>query len=200
MRLWYSLAALAVIKKLFRNVLNIVIGIVSRSAANYRNVSTENYGRGKELLKPILKCRLLPDKSVRCCSKFYQDFDTDSDLYTQFAALCLKVYLSLISFPVYKRYAQSFCNLSGMLKQPFRYLFICSARRSLDCSLRHRTYALGSNGNFGALPVSSPFAAAITTLVMEDSESFGASLEALCGYTLREFKHKRRFLNGGTQF
>lgn len=56
---------------------------------------------------------------------FIRIIGIDSDLYTQFAALCLKVYLSLISFPASKRYAQSFCNSSRMLKQSFRYL-VCT--------------------------------------------------------------------------
>ncbi len=98
------LAAFVVIMKLFQIVLNVAIGI----AAGAQPIVGYNYGarqfdRVQELLKLIIKWTVFV--CVICTILFevfplffIKMFGADGELYTQFAVLCLRIYLSLIIF------------------------------------------------------------------------------------------------------
>lgn len=98
------LAAFVVIMKLFQIVLNIAIGIAAgaQPIVGY-NYGAEKYDRVKELLRLIIKwttiiCLICTAVFEIFPLFFIRMFGADGELYTQFAVLCLRIYLSLIVF------------------------------------------------------------------------------------------------------
>lgn len=116
------LAAFVVIMKLFQIVLNIAIGI----AAGAQPIVGYNYGarqfdRVQELLKLIIKwtvtvcvvCTILFEAFPLV---FIRMFGADGELYTQFAVLCLRIYLSLIIFTCVQKVCAIFLQSIGHAK------------------------------------------------------------------------------------
>lgn len=123
------LAAFVVIMKLFQIVLNIAIGI----AAGAQPIVGYNYGAGnhsrvQQLLKLIVKWTVIV--CVVCTVVFevfplffIQMFGADGELYTQFAVLCLRIYLSLIIFTCVQKVCAIFLQSIGHAKPLFLYRF-----------------------------------------------------------------------------
>ncbi|MCM1399364.1 MAG: MATE family efflux transporter [Clostridium sp.] len=164
------LAAFVVIMKLFQIVLNIAIGI----AAGAQPIVGYNYGAGKyERVKKLLK--LIVGWTLIVClvctvlfeavpQVFIRMFGADSELYTQFAVKCLRIYLSLIMFTCVQKVCAIFLQSIGHAKTAaplsiIRDVFLIVF--SLVAPM-----ALGVTGIFWAAPVADILATAITSVVM----------------------------------
>ena len=117
------LAAFVVIMKLFQIVLNIAIGIAAgaQPIVGY-NYGAGNYSRVQQLLKLIVKWTVIV--CVVCTVVFevfplffIQMFGADGELYTQFAVLCLRIYLSLIIFTCVQKVCAIFLQSIGHAKK-----------------------------------------------------------------------------------
>ena len=116
------LAAFVVIMKLFQIVLNIAIGI----AAGAQPIVGYNYGakkhtRVRELLKLMIKwtvivCLVCTVLFEAFPLVFIQMFGADGELYTRFAVLCLRIYLSLILFTCVQKVCAIFLQSIGHAK------------------------------------------------------------------------------------
>ena len=116
------LAAFVVIMKLFQIVLNIAIGI----AAGAQPIVGYNYGakkhtRVRELLKLMIKwtvivCLVCTVLFEAFPLVFIQMFGADGELYTRFAVLCLRIYLSLIMFTCVQKVCAIFLQSIGHAK------------------------------------------------------------------------------------
>ncbi len=164
------LAAFVVIMKLFQIVLNIAIGI----AAGAQPIVGYNYGAGKlDRVKVLLKliviwtagiCLLCTVLFETVPQLFIRMFGADSDLYTQFAVQCLRIYLALILFTCVQKvcaiflqsigYAKAAAPLS-ILRDAFLIVF------SLLLPIRS-----GVTGIFWAAPIADLLAMIITAAVM----------------------------------
>ena len=164
------LAAFVVIMKLFQIVLNIAIGI----AAGAQPIVGYNYGAGKyERVKKLLK--LIVGWTLAVClvctvlfeaipQVFIRMFGADSELYTQFAVKCLRIYLSLIMFTCVQKVCAIFLQSIGHAKTAaplsvIRDVFL------IVFSLVVPIF-LGVTGIFWAAPVADILAIAITSVVM----------------------------------
>lgn len=164
------LAAFVVIMKLFQIVLNIAIGI----AAGAQPIVGYNYGAGKyERVKKLLK--LIVGWTLAVClvctvlfeaipQVFIRMFGADSELYTQFAVKCLRIYLSLIMFTCVQKVCAIFLQSIGHAKAAaplsvIRDVFL------IVFSLVVPIF-LGVTGIFWAAPVADILAIAITSVVM----------------------------------
>lgn len=164
------LAAFVVIMKLFQIVLNIAIGI----AAGAQPIVGYNYGarqfdRVQELLRLILKWTVIV--CVVCTILFeafpllfIQMFGADGELYTQFAILCLRIYLSLITFTCVQKVCAIFLQSIGHAK--------VAAPLSVLRDVLLIIFSLivpilgGVTGIFLAAPIADIIAIAITGIVM----------------------------------
>lgn len=164
------LAAFVVIMKLFQIVLNIAIGI----AAGAQPIVGYNYGAGKydrvkELLKLMIKwtvivcvvCTVLFEAVPQF---FISIFGADGALYTHFAVMCLRIYLSLIIFTCVQKVCAIFLQSIGcaaaaaplsVLRDAFLIIFSLIA-----------PIFLGVTGIFWAAPAADILALAITAFVM----------------------------------
>lgn len=164
------LAAFVVIMKLFQIVLNIAIGIAAgtQPIVGY-NYGAKNYDRVKKLLKLILiwtasVCLICTALFEIAPTLFIKLFGTDSELYTQFASLCLRIYLSLITFTCLQKVCSIFLQSIGHAKAAaplsiLRDVFLIVV--SLLAPL-----AWGVKGIFWAAPIADILAMAITAVVM----------------------------------
>lgn len=164
------LAAFVVIMKLFQIVLNIAIGI----AAGAQPIVGYNYGAGKyhrvqELLKLIIKWTLIV--CVICTILFeafpllfIQMFGADGELYTEFAVLCLRIYLSLIIFTCVQKVCAIFLQSIGHAKTAAP-LSILRDVLLIIFSLIVPIFS-GVTGIFWAAPIADLIAIAITGIVM----------------------------------
>lgn len=164
------LAAFVVIMKLFQIVLNIAIGI----AAGAQPIVGYNYGarqfdRVQELLKLVLKWTVIV--CVICTILFeafpllfIQMFGADGELYTQFAVLCLRIYLSLIIFTCVQKVCAIFLQSIGHAKAAAP-LSILRDVLLIIFSLIIPVFS-GVTGIFWAAPIADIIAAAITGIVM----------------------------------
>lgn len=164
------LAAFVVIMKLFQIVLNIAIGI----AAGAQPIVGYNYGAGKydrvkELLKLIIMwtaavcliCTLLFEAAP---TLFIKLFGADNELYTQFASLCLRIYLSLIIFTCIQKVCSIFLQSIGYAKAAaplsvLRDIFLIIASLTIPM-------VWGVTGIFWAAPIADILAIGITAVVM----------------------------------
>ncbi len=150
------LSAFVVIMKLFQIVLNIAIGIAAgaQPIVGY-NYGAQKYTRVKQLLKLILGwtvgiclvCTLLFEAGP---SLFIRLFGTDSDpsqalLYTQFASLCLRIYLSLITLTCAQKVCSIFLQSIGHAKAAAPrsilrdvFLIVASLIAPIACTARLR--------------------------------------------------------------
>ncbi len=191
------LAAFVVIMKLFQIVLNIAIGI----AAGAQPIVGYNYGAGKfdrvkELLKLIvgwtaivcLVCTVLFEAIPQV---FILMFGADGELYTHFAVLCLRIYLSLILFTCVQKVCAIFLQSIGHAKAAaplsvLRDVFL------IVFSLVVPMF-LGVTGIFWAAPIADLLAIAITAVVMVklwkqlgETEEGNVSKKALPNYPTKE--------------
>lgn len=164
------LAAFVVIMKLFQIVLNIAIGI----AAGAQPIVGYNYGarrfdRVQELLKLIIKWTVIV--CVVCTILFeafplvfIKMFGADGELYTQFAVLCLRIYLSLIIFTCVQKVCAIFLQSIGHAKSAAP-LSILRDVLLIIFSLIVPIFS-GVTGIFWAAPIADTIAVLITGSVM----------------------------------
>ena len=164
------LAAFVVIMKLFQIVLNIAIGI----AAGAQPIVGYNYGarqfdRVQELLKLIIKWTVIV--CVVCTILFeafplvfIKMFGADGELYTQFAVLCLRIYLSLIIFTCVQKVCAIFLQSIGHAKSAAP-LSILRDVLLIIFSLIVPAFS-GVTGIFWAAPIADVIAILITGSVM----------------------------------
>ena len=164
------LAAFVVIMKLFQIVLNIAIGI----AAGAQPIVGYNYGarqfeRVQELLKLIIKwtaivCVICTFLFEAFPLLFIKMFGADGELYTQFAVLCLRIYLSLIIFTCVQKVCAIFLQSIGHAK--------AAAPLSILRDVLLIIFSLfvpivgGVTGIFWAAPIADMIAVSITGVVM----------------------------------
>lgn len=164
------LAAFVVIMKLFQIVLNIAIGIAAgaQPIVGY-NYGAGNYGRVRELLKLIIKwtvivCAVCTVLFEAFPLLFIQMFGADGELYTNFAILCLRIYLSLIIFTCVQKVCAIFLQSIGHAKAAAP-LSILRDVLLIIFSLIIPIFG-GVTGIFLAAPVADIIAIAITGIVM----------------------------------
>ena len=164
------LAAFVVIMKLFQIVLNIAIGIAAgaQPIVGY-NYGARNYSRVQELLKLIIKWTVIV--CVICTILFeafplifIQMFGADGELYTRFAVLCLRIYLSLIIFTCVQKVCAIFLQSIGHAKAAAP-LSVLRDVLLIIFSLMIPVFA-GVTGIFWAAPAADVIAIAITGIVM----------------------------------
>lgn len=164
------LAAFVVIMKLFQIVLNIAIGIAAgaQPIVGY-NYGAKKYARVRELLKLMIKCTVIICLICTVLFEtfplvFIQMFGADGELYTQFAVLCLRIYLSLILFTCVQKVCAIFLQSIGHAK--------AAAPLSILRDLLLIAFSLvipiftGVTGIFWAAPTADVLAILITAAVM----------------------------------
>lgn len=117
------LAAFVVIMKLFQIVLNVAIGIAAgaQPIVGY-NYGAKNYGRVRELLKLMIKwtvvvglvCTVLFEAVPGAFIRMFGS--ADDPVYFRFAALCLRIYLSLILVTCVQKVCAIFLQSIGKAK------------------------------------------------------------------------------------
>lgn len=164
------LSAFVVIMKLFQIVLNIAIGIAAgaQPIVGY-NYGAKRYDRVKQLLKLILVwtaviCLICTAAFEIVPELFIKLFGTDSELYTQFASLCLRIYLCAIAFTCLQKVCSIFLQSIGHAKKAaplsvLRDVFLIIA------SLIAPVF-FGVTGIFWAAPIADVLAILITAVVM----------------------------------
>lgn len=164
------LAAFVVIMKLFQIVLNIAIGIAAgaQPIVGY-NYGAKNYSRVRELLKLIVKwtavvCLICTVLFEAFPLVFIQMFGADGELYTQFAVLCLRIYLSLILFTCVQKVCAIFLQSIGHAKTAAP-LSVLRDLLLIAFSLLIPIFA-GVTGIFWAAPAADLIAILITAGVM----------------------------------
>ncbi len=164
------LAAFVVIMKLFQIVLNIAIGIAAgaQPIVGY-NYGAKKYDRVRALLGLILKWTAIV--CVVCTVLFeafplffIQMFGADGELYTQFAVLCLRIYLSLILFTCLQKVCAIFLQSIGHAKSAAP-LSVLRDLLLIVLSIVIPLFA-GVTGIFLAAPVADVIAILITAAVM----------------------------------
>ncbi len=164
------LAAFVVIMKLFQIVLNIAIGIAAgaQPIVGY-NYGARQYSRALELLKAIIKwtgivclaCTVLFEAIPQV---FIQVFGADGELYTHFAVLCLRIYLSLIMFTCVQKTCAIFLQSIGHAKKAALLSILRDVLLIAFSVLA--PLSLGVTGIFWAAPAADVIAMLITAAVM----------------------------------
>lgn len=164
------LAAFVVIMKLFQIVLNIAIGIAAgaQPIVGY-NYGAEKFDRVKKLLKLIIKwtaiiCLICTAMFEIFPLVFIQMFGADSELYTQFAVLCLRIYLSLIVFTCVQKVCAIFLQSIGHAKAAAPLSVLRDVLLILFSLIAPIFW--GVTGIFWAAPIADVIAIAITAAVM----------------------------------
>jgi len=164
------LAAFVVIMKLFQIVLNIAIGIAAgaQPIVGY-NYGAKQYGRVRELLKSIIKwtaivCLVCTVLFEAIPQVFIRMFGADGELYTQFAVLCLRIYLSLIVFTCVQKVCAIFLQSIGHAKKAAPLSILRDVLLIVLSLLA--PMVLGVTGIFWAAPIADVIAMLITAVVM----------------------------------
>ena len=164
------LAAFVVIMKLFQIVLNIAIGIAAgaQPIVGY-NYGAEKYDRVKELLKLIVKwttiiCLICTVVFEVFPLFFIRIFGADGELYTQFAVLCLRIYLSLIVFTCVQKVCAIFLQSIGHAKKAAPLSVLRDVLLIIFSLIAPMLW--GVTGIFWAAPIADMIAIAITAIVM----------------------------------
>lgn len=164
------LAAFVVIMKLFQIVLNIAIGIAAgaQPIVGY-NYGARQFGRVQELLKLIIKwtvivCAICTILFEAFPLVFIKMFGADGELYTQFAVLCLRIYLSLIIFTCVQKVCAIFLQSIGHAKAAAP-LSILRDVLLIIFSLIMPIFS-GVTGIFLAAPIADVIAVLVTAFVM----------------------------------
>ncbi|MCD8082686.1 MAG: MATE family efflux transporter [Clostridiales bacterium] len=164
------LAAFVVIMKLFQIVLNIAIGIAAGAQPIVGfNYGAKLYGRVRELLKLIIGWTFL---ICLFCTVLFETiphffiylFGTDSELYTQFAVQCLRIYLSLIVFTCVQKVCAIFLQSIGHAKSAAPLSLLRDALLIVISLIA--PLVLGVTGIFWAAPAADLIAMVITAVVM----------------------------------
>ncbi|WP_418748122.1 MATE family efflux transporter [Frisingicoccus sp.] len=164
------LAAFVVIMKLFQIVLNIAIGIAAgaQPIVGY-NYGAEKYDRVKELLRLIIKWTMII--CLICTAVFeifplffIRMFGADGELYTQFAVLCLRIYLSLIVFTCVQKVCAIFLQSIGHAKKAAPLSVLRDVLLIVFSLIAPMFW--GVTGIFWAAPIADIIAIAITAAVM----------------------------------
>lgn len=166
------LAAFVVIMKLFQIVLNIAIGIAAgaQPIVGY-NYGAEKYDRVKELLKLIVKwtaiiCLICTVVFEVFPLFFIRMFGADGELYTQFAVLCLRIYLSLIVFTCVQKVCAIFLQSIGHVKKAAPLSVLRDVLLIIFSLIAPMLW--GVTGIFWAAPIADMIAIVITAIVMVD--------------------------------
>lgn len=131
-------------------MLNIAIGLAAgaQPIVGY-NYGAKKYARVRELLKLMIKgtvivCLICTVLFEAFPLVFIQMFGADGELYTQFAVLCLRIYLSLILFTCVQKVCAIFLQSTGHAK--------AAAPLSIlrDGIIRVRRGLSGGNSGFAA--------------------------------------------------
>lgn len=164
------LAAFVVIMKLFQIVLNIAIGIAAgaQPIVGY-NYGAGNYSRVKELLKLIVKwtgiiCFICTVVFEAFPLFFIRMFGADGELYTRFAVLCLRIYLSLIVFTCVQKVCAIFLQSIGHAKKAAPLSVLRDVLLIIFSLIAPMLW--GVTGIFWAAPIADIIAIAITAMVM----------------------------------
>lgn len=164
------LAAFVVIMKLFQIVLNIAIGIAAgaQPIVGY-NYGAERFDRVKELLVLILRwtaaiCLLCTLLFEACPLFFIRMFGADGELYTRFAVLCLRIYLSLLVFTCVQKVCAIFLQSIGHAKAAAPLSVLRDVLLILFSLIVPRFW--GVTGIFWAAPIADVLALLITAAVM----------------------------------
>lgn len=164
------LAAFVVIMKLFQIVLNIAIGIAAgaQPIVGY-NYGARNYDRVQQLLKLIIKwtvivCAVCTILFEAFPLLFIRMFGADGELYTKFAVLCLRIYLSLIIFTCVQKVCAIFLQSIGHAKAAAP-LSVLRDVLLIIFSLVVPVFC-GVTGIFAAAPIADIIAIIITGAVM----------------------------------
>lgn len=164
------LAAFVVIMKLFQIVLNIAIGIAAgaQPIVGY-NYGAGNHGRVQDLLKLMIKWTVIVCAVCTVLFEafpiiFIRMFGADGELYTTFAVLCLRIYLSLIIFTCVQKVCAIFLQSIGHAKAAAP-LSVLRDLLLIVFSLIIPVFA-GVTGIFWAAPAADIIAIVITGAVM----------------------------------
>ncbi|MCD8056422.1 MAG: cytidylate kinase family protein [Clostridiales bacterium] len=164
------LAAFVVIMKLFQIVLNIAIGIAAgaQPIVGY-NYGARKYKRVRELLKLTVAwtaviCLFCTVLFEAIPGVFISIFGVDSELYMEFATLCLRIYLSLIVLTCVQKVSAIFLQSIGHAKSAAP-LSVLRDALLVVFSLILPVY-FGVTGVFWAAPAADIIAAVITAAVM----------------------------------
>lgn len=181
------LAAFVVIMKLFQIVLNIAIGIAAgaQPIVGY-NYGAEKYDRVRELLKMIVKwtgiiCLICTVVFEAFPLFFIRMFGAAGELYTRFAVLCLRIYLSLIVFTCIQKVCAIFLQSIGHAKKAAPLSVLRDVLLIVFSLIAPMFW--GVTGIFWAAPIADIIAIVITAIVMMDlwkqlgSESTDKDLE-----------------------
>lgn len=164
------LAAFVVIMKLFQIVLNIAIGIAAGAQPIVGfNYGAKHYDRVKTLLKLILQwttgvcviCTLLFEAFPLL---FIRLFGADGELYTQFAVLCLRIYLSAILFTCVQKGCAIFLQSIGRAKAAAPLSVLRDALLLILSLIIPHFW--GVTGIFWAAPIADVLSMAVTAWVM----------------------------------
>ncbi len=163
------LAAFVVIMKLFQIVLNIAIGIAvgAQPIVGY-NYGAKKYDRVKELLKWIIIWTAVISLIATILFEtapffFIHLFGTDSDLYTRFASMCLRIYLSLISVTCLQKGCSVFLQSIGHAKTAAPLSLLRDVILMIFSILIPMVW--GVTGIFWAAPIADIIAGAITAII-----------------------------------
>lgn len=164
------LAAFVVIMKLFQIVLNIAIGIAAgaQPIVGY-NYGAERFDRVKALLKLILAwtvivCLICTILFEAVPLVFIRMFGADGELYTQFAVLCLRIYLSLILFTCVQKVCAIFLQSIGHAKKAAPLSVLRDVLLIVFSLIAPMLW--GVTGIFWAAPIADVLAILITAVVM----------------------------------
>lgn len=164
------LGAFVVIMKLFQIVLNIAIGIAvgAQPIVGY-NYGAKKYDRVKELLKWIIIWTAVISLIATILFEiapffFIHLFGTDSDLYTRFASMCLRIYLSLISVTCLQKGCSVFLQSIGHAKTAAPLSLLRDVILMIFSILIPMVW--GVTGIFWAAPIADIIAGAITAIIM----------------------------------
>lgn len=167
------LGAFVVIMKLFQIVLNVAIGIAAgaQPIVGY-NYGAKRYDRVRDLLYLILKwtaivcliCTVLFEAVPGIFIKMFGVSGTDAALYTKFAVVCLRIYLSLVLFTCLQKVCAIFLQSIGRAKAAAPLSVLRDVLLIVFSLLV--PMAFGVTGIFWAAPIADVFAAVITAVVM----------------------------------
>lgn len=164
------LAAFVVIMKLFQIILNIAIGIAvgAQPIVGY-NYGAKRYDRVKELLKWILiwitAVSVIATVLFEAVPFFFiRLFGSDSELYTQFASQCLRIYLTFITLTCLQKGCSIFFQSLGQAKIAAPLSLLRDVILMILSILIPTVW--GVNGIFIAAPIADIIAGGITAVLM----------------------------------
>ncbi|MDR3318792.1 MAG: MATE family efflux transporter [Clostridiales bacterium] len=165
------LAAFVVIMKLFQIVLNIAIGIAAGAQPIIGfNYGAKRYDRVKQTLKYVLLWTFIISAAATVLFEaipgaFIWLFGSDGGLYTTFAVMCLRIYLSLIILTCLQKACAIFLQSIGKAAAAIPLSIIRDVVFLIAFSVLLANY-IGVTGIFWAAPAADIVAIIITVVVM----------------------------------